>query len=1107
MDVGEWLRSLGLGQYEAAFRDNEIDGKILPALTAEDLKELGVAVVGHRRRILQAIGGLPGSPQAPAGATTAAGPPQAAADQNTAERRQLTVMFCDLVGSTAMSARLDPEDMRGVFAAYHQCCAALIASHGGFVAKYMGDGVLAYFGYPGAHEDDAEHAVRAGLALVNAAPRLVTVTAAGPLHVRVGIATGTVIVGDLLGAGAAQEQTVVGDTPNLAARLQAIAEPGAVVIDSSTHRLTGRLFDYRDLPALALKGFPENVAAWQVLGEGAEESRFEALRVTTTPLVGRDEEIDLLLRRWQQAKHGEGCVVLIAGEPGIGKSRLVEALIERIGAEPHTRLRYYCSPHHQNSALYPSLAQLERAAGFRREDSGEQRLAKLEALLARGTEELDETVPLFADLLSVPTGDRYTPLAVNPQKRKEKVLAAQLKQVEGLAARQPVLMVFEDVHWSDPTTREALDMLVDRASSLRVLTIVTFRPEFSPPWIGRPHVSLLSLNRLPPRRRGEMIAHVMGGKALPKTIADQIIERTDGVPLYIEELTKAVIESGVLDDDGDDDASSARLAPLAIPATLQASLLARLDRLSATREVAQIAAALGRQFSHELISAAARMPETQLEKALDQLVGAELMFRRGSPPDAEYTFKHALVQDAAYSTLLRSQRHLIHGRIVAALEGQFPEIVESQPEKLAHHCAEAGQLEKAVVYALAAARQAVGRSTMQEAVSEARKGIDLVSRLPDGATRRQQELELQIVLGEALQTTRGYNSTSAGEAYERARELCAQIGRPPQLVSVIWGLWEFRQHQFDLDLADLHAEEMRQLAQAENNKTFTFLACHMSGFNHSYRGDFKRSRAYFEEALRNPACVMGALHPRVGSLGVLSRMLLYLGHLDQARARLEEALAEGRRSNPFSLAVGLICGIMWFRTHGDSAALADELLALADEHGFKPWWALASIVRGWSLAMKGQPEEGIAQIAEGATTRGQTSVLTYLSPVFLAEAYGRAGQPEEGLRRLVEAEKTPQMRAYIGGWAEIHLVRGRLLGSSGDVVAAEMQFRQAITVAREHEAKFLELLPAIELARLWATHGKRAEARDLLAPVHGWFTEGLETPVLREAKALLDELR
>lgn len=392
-------------------------------------------------------------------------------------------------------------------------------------------------------------------------------------------------------------------------------------------------------------------------------------------------------------------------------------------------------------------------------------------------------------------------------------------------------------------------------------------------------------------------------------------------------------------------------------------------------------------------------------------------------------------------------------------------------------------------------------------MSQARKGIDLVSHLPDGATRRQRELDLQIVLGEALQTTRGYNSTLAGEAYERARELCAQIGRPPQLVSVIWGLWEFRQHRFERDLADLHAEEMRQLAQAENNRNFAFLAGHMSGFNHSYRGDFNRSRACFEEGLRNPGCVMGALHPRVGSLGVLSRMLLYLGHLDQARARFQEALAEGRKSNPFSLAVGLICGIMWFRTHGGSTTLTDELLELTDEQGFSPYWEFAAIARGWSLAMKGRPGEGIAQIAEGAKTKGQTSLLTHMSPVFLAEAYGSAGQPEEGLRCLAEGERTPQMRAYIGGWAEIHLVRGRLLLSSGDLVAAETQLRQAISVARQHEAKFLELLPAIELARLWASQGKGAEARDLLAPVHGWFTEGLGTPVLREAKALLDELR
>jgi class 3 adenylate cyclase len=705
MDVGGWLRDLGLQQYEAAFRDNEIDGEVLPKLTADDLKDIGVAVVGHRRKLLSAIAELSALSAAPVRVPPAAEP---APPSTSAERRHLTVMFCDLVGSTALSARLDPEDMRSVINAYHRYCAEFVERNGGFVAKYMGDGVLAYFGYPQAHEDDAERAVRAGLALTDAAPKLNTV-AGGALQVRVGIATGLVVVGDLIGAGSAQEQAVVGETPNLAARLQAVAAPGAVVLAESTRRLTGGLFEYRDLGAVSLKGFAENVAAWQALGEGAAEGRFEALRAMTTPLVGRDEEIELLLRRWEEVKQGEGCVVLVSGEPGIGKSRLGQTLLERLSGDAHTRLRYFCSPYHQNSALYPSIAQLERAAGFRREDTAEQKIAKLEAVLSLGTNDLSEVVPLFAELLAIPTGDRYPPLMLSPQKRKEKTLRAQIAQVEGLTTREPVLMVFEDVHWSDPTTRESLDLLIERVPALRVLVILTFRPEFNPPWIGRPQVSLLSLNRLPPRRRAEMIAYVAGG-ALPKEIADQIVERTDGVPLFIEELTKTVIESGVVAQTGGGYAATGSVVPLAIPATLQGSLLARLDRLAPTREIAQIASALGRQFSHELISAVAHLPQPQVDDALAQLVTAELMFRRGVPPDAEYTFKHALVQDAANSTLLRSQRQLIHARIVGALEKQFPEIVEGQPERLAHHCTEAGQVEKAAAYLLAAAQQAFSHS-------------------------------------------------------------------------------------------------------------------------------------------------------------------------------------------------------------------------------------------------------------------------------------------------------------------------------------------------------------------------------------------------------------
>lgn len=489
---------------------------------------------------------------------------------------------------------------------------------------------------------------------------------------------------------------MVGETPNLAARLQSLASPNSIVIGPTTRRILGDLFEYQDLGRIEVKGFNAPVQAYQVLRASSVASRFEALRTTTTPLVGREEEIELLMRRWDRAKQGNGSVVLVCGEPGIGKSRLTQAVQDRIGTEPHTRLRYFCSPHHQDSALHPVISQLERAAGFRRDDTNEQRLSKLETTLAQATNDLGEVVPLMAELLSIPTGERYPPLNLTPQKRKEKTLKALLGQVEGLAARDAVLMVFEDIHWVDPTTREALDLIVDRVSAVRVLVIVTFRPEFTATWIGRPHVTMLTLNRLPPRERADMITRVVGGKALPKEVADQIIERTDGIPLFIEELTKAVVESGVLAEAGDHYEVTGPLTPLAIPTSLHGSLLARLDRLAPVREVAQIAGALGRQFSHELISAVAGMPQRQLDDALDQLVSSELIFRRGLPPDAEYTFKHALVQDAAYSTLLRSRRQQIHARIATTLEEQFPDIVTAQPALLAHHCTEAGLIEKAV---------------------------------------------------------------------------------------------------------------------------------------------------------------------------------------------------------------------------------------------------------------------------------------------------------------------------------------------------------------------------------------------------------------------------
>ena len=664
--------------------------------------------------------------------------------------------------------------------------------------------------------------------------------------------------------------------------------------------------------------------AYGALRPSAVESRFEALRTPTTPLVGRDEEVDLLLRRWEQAKRGEGWVVLISGEPGIGKSRIAETIVERLGGEPHTRLRYFCSPYHQDSALYPSIAQLERAAGFRREDAAEQQLAKLEAVLAQGTNDLSEVVPLLADLLSIPTGDRYPALNLTPQKRKEKTLHAQLAQLEGLVARQPVLMVWEDVHWSDPTTRESLDLLIDRVPTLRVLVILTFRPEFTAPWIGRSHVTMLTLNRLPRRQGAEIIAFVTGGKALPKEIADQIVDRTDGVPLFIEELTKTVVESGIVAEAGGRYAVARPMAPLAIPTSLHASLLARLDRLAPTREVAQIGAALGRSFSHELLSAVAGIPQQRIDDALGQLVTAELIFRRGTPPDAEYSFKHALVQDAAYSTLLRSSRQQLHARIAMTLENHFPEIAAAEPSILAQHCTEAGLAEKAISYWLKAGQQSIARCAMTEAVAQLRKGLDLLSSIADETARREQELDLQITLGPALMAAKGLAAPEPGEALARARYLCELLARPQQLGMVLRGQFLFGVVRGELDQAEQHAEEMLHLGEARNDAMWACFGSLSSGNTRHFTGKLLDARANLENALSlwDPTFRRFSPSPEdtyVQILIFLSRTLLYLGYVDQARLRRDEALAEARRLSPYNLVFALC-----FAWYGDWASEGAE---------------------------------------------------------------------------------------------------------------------------------------------------------------------------------------
>jgi class 3 adenylate cyclase/predicted ATPase len=1104
--IADWLDTLGLGQYAQRFAENDIDPTVLRDVTDSDLEKIGVSL-GHRKKMLRAIAELDEAGRRPAPAPRTA-----------AERRHLTLMFVDLVGSTALSTRLDPEDLQEIMGAYHRCCAEQIEKSGGFVARYIGDGVLAYFGYPRADEDDAERAVCAGLALVAAVAGL-DVGLEARLRTRIGIATGLVIVGDLIGDGASQQHEVIGETANLASRLQALAEPDTVVIDGGTRRLVGGLFEYLALGSASITGFSDPVPVWRVIGASAVDSRFEALRVARTPLLGRDEEIELLMRRWQQVKRGYGSVVLISGEPGIGKSRLAETALERLSDDPHIRLRRFCSPHHQDSALFPTISQLERAAGFRRDDTDQQRLDKLEALLAEANTDLSEAVPLIADLLSVPIGNRYPPLKLTPQKRKEKTLQVLLAQLEGLAARRPVLMMFEDVHWIDPTSLDLLDLVVDRVATLRVLLIITFRPEFAPAWIGRSHVTQISLDRLPRPQRAEMVMRVTGGKALPQEIAVQIIDRTDGVPLFIEELTKAMIESGMLTDVGDRFDARGPVPRLAIPTSLHASLLARLDRLAPVREMAQIGATLGRSFSHELISAVAAVPQQQVDRSLAQLVRAELVFQRGTPPDAEYTFKHALVQDAVYSTLLRGRRQQIHARIATVMESQFPEIVATQPQLVAHHCAEAGFNGKAVGYRLKSGQQAVARSAMTEAVAQLQKGLELLANMPEESRPVPHELDLQIALGRALMAARGYSAPVVGDTLARARALAERFDRPDRLVPLLYFQWGFHSVRAEHELAVFLAEQMEKLGETRKDQATLLMGHYIHGASCHYRGEFVTARALLElcDGLRDPAAraicaAIAVADPHAASLGHLAVTLALLGHFDQGRARVDEALSEARSlDHPFTVAFVLskVCAVE--ATAGsphDARRHAEELTALSNEHGFPLWLGLGLLQHGRSLTALGQAEDGLPLLAKGLSVLRAAGAVVHTPRglCFLAEAHSKLGHVQEGQKCLVEAAQLIETTQERSGEAELHRLRGDMMNARGDQTAAEQNYHRALAVAERQSAKTLRLRAAISLAHLWLDQGKCTKARDLFVPVYDSFTEGFDTPVLRDARALLDQL-
>ena len=1107
MEIGVWLQSLGLERYEQVFRENRIEADVLPSLTVEDLKDLGVTLVGDRRRLLDAIAALGAG--APAAVRAARSDAPAPAE---AERRQLTVMFCDLVGSTALSTRFDPEDLRELIGDYHRAVAETVGRFEGFVAKYMGDGVLIYFGYPQAHEDDAERAVRAGLAVIEAVGRL---PARQHLSVRLGIATGLAVVGDLIGEGAAQERGVVGETPNLAARLQGLAAPDTLVIAEATRRQIGGLFDLADLGPQVLAGFAEPQPAWRVIGESGMLSRFEALRSGETPLVGRDEEVELLLRRWQQAKSGEGRVVLISGEPGIGKSRLTVALSEQIGSEPHTRLRYFCSPHHQDSALHPFIAQLERAAGFARDDAVEAKLAKLRALLAPGTRD-DDDIALLSELLSLPSS--AADLNLSPQRKREKLFEALLNQLEAEARRRPVLMVFEDAHWIDPTSRELLDLTVDRVRRLPVLLAITFRPEFQPPWGGRAHVMSLALNRLGERDGKALVQTLAGNAALTADIVAEIVERTDGVPLFVEELTKAVLESAGQGDRLAAVLATTSLAALSVPATLHASLMARLDRLGpAPKEIAQIGAVLGREFAYELIEPVARRPERELQAALDQLGDAGLLFCRGIAPHSSYLFKHALVQDAAYSTLLRGRRQELHARVAAALEQHFADLVERQPELLAHHLTAAGNTERAVGQWLKAGRHAAARLAYLEAIAHLERGLDLLHSLAESPARDGREIELQLALGLCLYTAKG--PVAAKPPYLRARELAESSGAPQQRFEALYGVWQSTFMSGGVAAASPLSERLLRMAEREGDDGLRLQAHHSGWTTWAYGGDPAKTREhadigrllYDPEKHASHRLVYGGHDPGVCAQisGAWAEWLL--GYPEKALASIADASALAERlAHPFTLGVSLrISSLVYLNRREPGRALrqleaaealaAEQRLSLTFEPG---------MLRGAALLGQGAVDEATARIREGVTnwTRlGRTHLLPY-GLAFLAEGLARRGDRAAALAALREGLETAGATGEHMWDAELHRLTGAVLLAENKLDEGQASLQQAIRIAQAQQAKSLELRAAMSLAQLWREHGRRAEAGDLLAPVYAWFTEGFDTADLKEAKALLAEL-
>ncbi len=1119
--VTKWLEQLGLGQYATAFAKNDIDWELLPELDQETLIHIGITSAGHRLRIIKAAK----STQVDSGDVTqsvgsAVESPNSPGSRAEAERRQLTVMFCDLVGSTTLAERLDPEVLRELLGRFQDCCAAVIQQFGGFIARYVGDGLLVYFGYPIAHEDDGQRAVRAGLDIVDAMDALNAGddTPDVKLAVRVGITTGLVVAGDIGRGERVEENAIVGETPNLAARLQALAQPDSVVIGASTFRLVEGLFDCDDLGEQLLKGISKPVRAYRVRVESGAPSRFEAKAARgLTPLVGREEEVDLLLNRWQQANEGECRVVLLSGEAGIGKSRITRGFRERLG-EIDNRVLLHGSPYHQNSALYPAIEYLGRTLRFQQGDTTEQMLDKLERFLSELDLPIENHAPVLASLLSLPVNDRYAPLQSTPLELKNETFRVLVAVIERMTARDTLFMLIEDAHWIDPSTLELTSLIIEQLRTARFFLLVTFRPKFEPPWSRYSQVTSLTLNRLSQRQSVAMVMKICRGKAFPAEVLTQVIDKTDGVPLFVEELTKTILESDLLKDEGDHYALAGPLPSLAIPASLQDSLMARLDRLAAAKEVAQLAATLGRRFSRELLLAVSSIKEDVIDSALSELLEAELIYRRGLPPDFVYEFKHALLQDAAYQALLKSTRQQYHQTIARALEQRFPAITETQPELVAHHYTEAGVPDRAIPYWHRAGQRTVQRSGNLEAVAHLRKALELIKTVNDSPERARQELELHLTLGPALVAARHFADPDVGQSYARALELCQQLGDSIHLPLILRGRQAFHRLRGELSKARELGEQLVALAERQQDPALLIGGYQALGQDLFQLGNLVAAHRTVDRgiALFDPGKHRLKNWPG-GQPGEQCYLydafaLWMLGYPDRALRRGESALdfAESLANLANLVNTLAFLALVHLLRREPTLALqrAKRAMELSAEQSNPFFLAYGTVLHGWALAIQGQIEDGDAEIDKGIATYRTTGSRTWL-PYFLAlqaQSCVRRNRLDKGRASLDEAFALADQTEERCWHSELNRTKGELLlaMSSNDHAEAEYCFSQALDIARRQQAKSWELRAAVSLGRLWKQKGKRDEAHDLLAPIYDWFTEGFDTSDLEDAKTLLE---